>query len=132
PGAEPRAGGPVAGAGLAQLLEVPGVALVGVPEVVPVGRADAARGRALGGLFLLVERGAQRDRGAVGGAAGETVQVQSGEWVAVVGPERDRERGVPGGVIAADAAGGVVVEVDVGERQQRGAQLDGVRLAAQR
>src|SRR5699024_748136 len=103
-------------------------------EVLPVGRADAAgRGRdGPVGRLLLLERGAQRDRGAVGGAAGEAVQVEAGGGGAVVGAERDREGGVPGGVVAADPAGGVVVEVHLGEGEQGGALLDGVRLAAQR
>src|SRR5699024_10103337 len=66
------------------------------------------------------------------GAAGEAVQLEAGERVAVVDAERDGEGGVPGGVVPADPAPGVVVEVDVGEGEQGGALLDGVRLAPER
>src|SRR5699024_9860537 len=132
PGAEPGAGG---GPAVADGGQLAGVLFMGVAEVVAVGRADAA-GRARGALrprtVGALQGGAERDRGATGGAAGEAVQLEAGEGVAVVDAERDREGGVPGGVVPADAAPGVVVEVDVGEGEQGGALLDGVRLASQR
>src|SRR5699024_3349840 len=115
PGAQPGAGGRVAVAHGGQL---PGVLLVCVAEVLPVSRADAAcrardapRPRTVGAL----QGGPERDRGAAKGAAGEAVQLETGEGVAVVDAERDREGGVPGGVVPADPAPGVVVEVDIGE-----------------
>src|SRR5699024_1353416 len=113
PGAEPGAGGCVAVAHGGQLA---GVLLVGLAEVLPVGRADAA-GRARGAprprTVGALQGGPERDRGAAGGAAGEAVQLEAGEGIAVVDAERDGEGGVAGRVVPADPAPGVVVEVDV-------------------
>ena len=111
--------------------EAGGVLLMGVTEVVAVGGADAARTRGRLGLRV-VEGGAQRDRGAARGTAREAVQLEPGEGITEVGAERDRELGVTGGVVAADAVLLVVVEVDLREGEEGGAALDGIGLAAQR